>query len=214
MPDDGSAPLTPSGRTAHDWLSRELAKPAYADQRSLLQRLWDWAMDRLQDLVSGVGSALPLVVLIPLLLVIAAVVVFALTRLRGSHSARATPKRDGVLADIELTAEQLRHRAAQEESGGAHSAAFIDFFRALARRAEERALLTPQAGRTAHEVSAELGPYFPAQADELRSAAIHFDRVRYGGASATADDTQRMRLLDNAVEHARPMHAQHSRATP
>lgn len=213
MPGDGSPPLTPSGGTAHDWLSRELAKPAYADQRNLLQRLWDWAMDRLQDLVNGVGSALPLFVLIPLLLVIAGLVIFALTRLRSSRSVRATPKDDGVLADVELTADQLRRRATEAESDAAHSAAFIDFFRAIARRAEERALLIPQPGRTAHEVGAELAPYFPAQADGLRTAAIHFDSVRYGDASATAHEVEQIRSLDQAVEHARPMHAQHTRAT-
>lgn len=208
MPGDGSPPLTPTGGTARDWLTRELAKPAYADQRTLLQRLWDWAMDRLQDLLNGVGSALPVYVLIPLLLVIFGLAIFALTRLRGGDSTDAGPERDGVLTDIDLTADQLRRRAAQAASDGAHSASFVDYFRAVARRAEERALLIPQPGRTAHEVGAELAPYFPAQAAGLRAAATHFDEIRYGGATATSADVEQVRSLDQAVDHARPLHAQ------
>lgn len=208
MPSDGSPPLAPSGDVAHGWLTRELAKPAYADQRSLLQRLWDWAMDRLQDLLDGVGSALPLYVLIPLLLVIAGLVVFGLTRLRGNRSAKPTEQHRGVLTDVTLTADQLRHRAARSAADGAHSAAFVDYFRALARRAEERALLISQPGRTAHEVGAELAPFFPGQVDGLHAAATHFDLVRYGGVDATPDDVERIRSLDQAVEQARPQHPQ------
>nr|WP_246336553.1 DUF4129 domain-containing protein [Flexivirga oryzae] len=165
-------------------------------------------MDRLQDLVHGVGSALPVYVLIPLLVVVVGLVILALTRLRGSRSAGAPTEHDGVLTDVDLTADQLRRRAAQAAADGAPSAAFVDFFRAVARRAEERALLVPQPGRTAHEVGAELAPYFPAQADGLRAAASHFDAIRYGGVNATSQDVEQIRSLDQAVEHARPLHPQ------
>lgn len=203
---DGATPLDPSGGTAHGWLKRELAKPAYADQRSWLQRLWDWAKDRLDDLLQGVGGALPLYVLIPLLLVIVGIVVFALSRLGGRAARKQDSTGDGVLADVDLTAAQLRERAGRSSSEGAHSAAFVDHFRALTRRAEERALLVPQPGRTAREVGAELGPYFPAQMAALRSAATFFDQVRYGGAEAAANDVATIASLDRELDSARPQH--------
>ncbi|GAB3499633.1 DUF4129 domain-containing protein [Flexivirga lutea] len=207
MPGDGSSPLSPDGGTARGWLQRELAKPAYADQRSWVQRLWDWAMDRLHDLLNGLGSALPLYVLIPLLLVLVAIVVFGMSRL-GRRSHVPAPGADGgVLTGVDLSAAELRDRARRSAADGAHAAAFVDYFRALTRRGEERALLLAQPGRTAHEVGAELTPYFPARSDGIRAAAAFFDRVRYGGAGATADDVERIRTLDRELDQTRPQHA-------
>lgn len=200
------APLDPDGATAHDWLQRELAKPAYADQRTLVQRLWDWAIDRFNDVLHGVGGALPIFVLIPLLLALAAVVAFALTRFRAREHSMNASRAQGVLADVDLSAAQLRARAVRLAGDGAHSAAFLDFFRSITRRAEERTLLVLQPGRTAHEVGDELAPFFPAQGAAVRSAASLFDRVRYGGGSATSADVERVRALDHDLEHSRPQH--------
>lgn len=204
---DGASPLDPSGRTAHDWLQRELAKPAYADQRSWLQRLWDWATDRLNDLLHGVSGALPLAVLIPLLLAVVAIVVLGLTRLRSTGRRTGDSSGEGVLAGVELSAQSLRRRAGEAAGTGAYSAAFVDYFRALARQAEERALIIPQAGRTAHEVASELAPIFPVQCDGILSAATFFDRVRYGGAAATSADVARISALEQDIAHTRPHHA-------
>jgi len=203
---EGAPPLDPGGGTAHAWLQRELAKPAYADQRSWLQRLWDWATDRLNDLLQGVGSALPLYVLIPLLIVIIGIVVFALSRLRRGSVGKHRTGAAGVLTDVELTAQQLRDRASRSAAGGDHSAAFVDYFRAITRRAEERGLLLPLPGRTAHEVGTELGPYFPTQTAAIRSAATFFDQVRYGGTAASADDSYRIDALDRELDSTRPQH--------
>ncbi|WP_446665280.1 DUF4129 domain-containing protein [Flexivirga sp. B27] len=210
---DGGPPLDPSGGTAHDWLQRELSKPAYADQRSWLQRLWDWATDRLGDLLQGVGGALPLYVLIPLLLAIVAAVVFGLSRLQPRGAGRTEKSDEGVLTDVDLSAEQLRSRAERLASEGALSAAFIDHFRALTRRAEERALLLPQPGRTAHEVGTELAPHFPAQSDGIHSAAVFFDAVRYGGAEADVDDVARVSALDREIDRTRPHHPDSDRVS-
>jgi hypothetical protein len=187
-------------------MERELAKPAYADQRSWVQRLWDWAMDRLHDLLNNVGSALPLYTLIPLLLVLVAVIVFGMTRIRHRVVSARTAKTPGVLTDVELTGDQLRSRATGLAAEGAHSAAFVDIFRAIARRAEERALLVPRPGRTAHEVGAELAAYFPEQQAGIAQAAAYFDGVRYGDTTADADDVARIRTLDQTLETARPQH--------
>lgn len=213
MRGDGASPLDPSGGTAHDWLQRELAKPAYADQRSWLQRLWDWATDKLGDLLNGVGGALPLFVLIPLLLAVIAIVVFGLSRLGRRGAPATTGSEEGVLADVDLSADQLRSRAGQATDEGAFSAAFIDYFRALTRRAEERALLLPQPGRTAHEVGVELAPFFVAHERGILSAATFFDQVRYGGVDATAADVDRIRALDRELEGTRPQHPTEQRAT-
>lgn len=211
---DGAPPLSPSGGTAHDWLQRELSKPAYADQRSWLDRLWDWATDRLHDLLHGVGGALPLYVLIPLLLVIAALVILGATRLRRRGATTSDNADDGVLTDVDLSAEQLRQRAARSSQDGAHSAAFVDYFRAIARRAEERTLLLPRPGRTAHEVAFELSPYFPTYGAGIHSAARFFDSVRYGDTVAGVNDVAQLVALDRDLDGTRPHHAAALQVTP
>nr|WP_246242534.1 DUF4129 domain-containing protein [Flexivirga aerilata] len=144
--------------------------------------------------------------LLPALLLLAGVVTVALTQLRRRGRTKRAVEQAGVLADTTLTADQLRRRAEQAQSEGDLRSATLDLFRAIARAAEERALIVPRPGRTAHEVGAELSTFFPSQRDELRSAANLFDRVRYGGATATDDDATRMRALDAALTRTRPQH--------
>nr|WP_279672580.1 DUF4129 domain-containing protein [Flexivirga meconopsidis] len=171
-----------------------------------MQRLWDWATGKLDELLNGIGDALPLWVLLPALLVLVAVIIYALAHLRRRDRPGRATAAAGVLADTTLTAEQLRRRANHALSQGDSRSAVLDLFRAIARSAEERALVVPRPGRTAHEVGLELAPFFPGHHDALLASANLFDRVRYGGATATADDVAHVRSLDDELTRARPQH--------
>ncbi len=71
--------------------------------------------------------------------------------------------------------------------------------RAIARELEQRGVLDPRPGRTAAELSREAGAQLPALAEDLRNAASIFDRVWYGGRTATAADEELLRRLDSRV---------------
>ncbi|TWE12053.1 DUF4129 domain-containing protein [Rudaeicoccus suwonensis] len=200
-----TAPVNPGPTQARDLLRQELAKPVYADDRSLTQRIWDWATEHLHTLLTGVGETLPAYVLAPALLILVAVVVYAATRLRRRRARPAATPAVGVLHEVDLTAEQLRQRAADAEALGDHAGAAVDFFRALARQGEERALLPPSPARTAHETGVRMTEFFPQRSSELSWAADVFDRVRYGHRSVDAHDVARLRDLDEQIRRERPV---------
>ena len=200
-------PLSPSGQEARSALRRELAKAEYADRRNLVQRLWDWLQDRLNDLVAGAGGVLPVQVLVPLLLVLVLGVVIALSRLRRRHGTQARSDPTGVLHQVDLSAAQLRARAVQHQDRGEHAAAAVDAFRAIARGAEERALLLPRPGRTAHEVSVELTDFFPTAQQQLAQAAGIFDVVRYGAGTCSGPQVEQILALEDRLRSTQPRHA-------
>lgn len=200
-----NAPVNPGPAHARDLLRHELAKPVYADHRSLVQRIFDWATEHLHSLLTGVGGTLPAYVLVSVLLILVAVVLYAATRLRRRRTRPAETSAMGVLHGIDLSAEQLRQRATDAETRGDHAGAAVDFFRALARQGEERALLPPSPARTAHETGIRMAEFFPPQSTELSWAADIFDRVRYGHWSAGAHDVARLRDLDQQIGRERPV---------
>jgi hypothetical protein len=76
--------------------------------------------------------------------------------------------------------------------------------RAIVRSLEERAVLEPRPGRTADEAASEAGAALPDCAAGLRSAALLFDDVWYGGRPAGPEGDAALRELDDRVRSARP----------
>ena len=76
--------------------------------------------------------------------------------------------------------------------------------RAVVRSLEERAVLDERPGRTADEAAAEAGRALPGCAAGLRSAAVLFDEVWYGGRPAGPESYAALRDLDAQVQAARP----------
>lgn len=198
-------PLDPSADQARRWLRDELAKSQYHQADSLLQRVSDWLVQlwhRLTEPVLSGGSTLSTLALVVLIVLIGVLLGWIATRVRREPQRGARP--DGVLDDPTLMTGDYRRRAAEALLGGRFEDALLDSFRAIAASAGERTLLDEAPGRTAHEVSADLAPSFPAHAAALARSADTFDTIRYGGQRATRAQAEAMQQLDHGLARTTP----------
>lgn len=197
-------PLTPSGPQARELLRPELAKSEYHQPKSLLQTVLDWIGRQLGDLLSGSTGTLPAIAwLIGLLLVVLLAVLAAIGLRRGRVRARTTTDAE-VLGEQAVTAAELRRRATGHERDGDFGPAAIDYFRAIAVRGVERALVDPAPGLTAHDIALVLGRRFPGSGTDLFDAAASFDAILYGDQAADADICSRTRELEKHLADSRP----------
>jgi hypothetical protein len=195
--------LEPSPGQARSWLEEELRAATY-HQTPLLDRLWGWVMDRLDDLSARPGdlSGAPTVVTVVLGLLVAGLLLWVVPRVRRERSVRRSA--GAVLEDPRGTAAMYRERSARARATGRYVDAVIDSFRAIARDMSDRTLLDDRPGLTAHEVSVAVAAAFPSQAGELARAADLFDSVRYGSGTASPADADDVAALDAALAQARP----------
>ncbi|WP_240643884.1 DUF4129 domain-containing protein [Antribacter gilvus] len=198
-------PVDPDRDTATQWLRRELAKPDYQDDRSLLQRAWDWFFGLFEGVrVPDIGVP-PLQFTLILVGVIALVVLVAWW-IAGPVRLSRVRRAGGVVLDEDdaRTSAQMRAAADAAAAAGDWSSAVIERFRAVVRSLEERVIIDPRPGRTAQEAAADAGVRLPALADALRRGAGLFDDAEYGKLEATGNDDRVLRELDAAVTAARP----------
>lgn len=195
-------PVTPDTPTAREWLQDELTNPIYHQGPSLLERFLMW----LQELFAGTPAfGLPggwvALVLVVVIVGVAAVALYVSGPVRRNRRAQHAP----VLGlDDTRSADDLLAAAAQAASRGDFTTATLDTFRALARRSEERALLDPAPGRTAHEAAAVISLRLPQLARALAGAATAFDAIYYGKRPADAASYDQMRTLDATAAATRP----------
>ncbi len=209
--DDG-APLRPSSTEARRLLAHELSKPEYADHTPLLVRLMDAIGDLFKTLLADSVGSLPPVLIVVVVVVIAAIVALTVPRLRRRHGIAEAGT--ALLAGEPADSDTLRRRARTAAERGDLEAAYTDFYRAIARSAEERALLPDARGSTAMEVAASLGRYFPTEAASLRQAGATFDRVCYGRSRAQAADVRALEDLDRRLTATRPTHDREQAPAP
>lgn len=198
-------PVIPDRDEARRWAVEELSNPRYPDATpGWLEQMWRDFMDWLSSLDGGSGAgpniAVPLMVVLALVLIIAAIV-FVRPRL---NARRAKEAGDLYGNDRTVDAEGYRARAATAADGGNWPAAVVDQFRALVRSAEERDIIDARAGRTADEAAAQLGGVFGAAQAKLIAAAGVFDAVRYGDHPATRADYESVRQLDAELLALKP----------
>ncbi|MDJ0356454.1 DUF4129 domain-containing protein [Paenarthrobacter sp. PH39-S1] len=198
-------PVIPGGDEARRWAQEELSKKVYQDARPglaelILQRIVKFFRDLLNGL-SAINGNLGLVLLGLLVLVLAAIAVWLVRpRLNRKQVAAA----DLFENDVPLTAAEHRKLAAQAAGGGDYAGAVAEQFRALVRASEERAVLDPQPGRTADEVTARLVGAFAGHRDELLASAGLFNGVRYGKAVPAAADYDRLLALEQTLVKQTP----------
>jgi hypothetical protein len=199
-----SPPLDPSVEQARAWLARELSDSAYADDRSILQRVLDWISEQLNRLPEpgGLPSWVLPVVLAVLLGVLVAVL---LSTVRRDPSAPGRRRTGEVIDEPHLRADDYRARAAAALDAGDPSGAAADWFRALVAASQERTLLDDAPGRTAHEISLALATVFPTDAGALADAADLFDRVVYGRATVDVAAARGVARLDARQAGTRPV---------
>ena len=199
-----AGPLT--GREAGQRLARaELSKAIYHPHESLTQRVLNAIGDLLNDL-SQAGRAFPggwwaAVALAALLATIIAVVLSRIGPLARSRRAEGQL----MAGSGPLSAADHRLRAGAWPTRATTPAAIMERVRAIARELDDRAVLTPRAGRTANEMAEEAGAALPARGGcaarrgppvrrhLLRRAPRHAGRVRAGPASWTRGSARRCR---------------------
>ncbi len=198
-----AGPLT--GREAGQRLARaELSKAIYHPHEPLAQRILN-AIGHLLDDLSQAGRAFPggwwsAVALAALLAAIIAVVLSRtgpLARSRRAGGQLMTGSGPLSAADHRLLARRLA-------DAGDYAAATVEGVRAIARELDDRAVLTPRAGRTANEMAEEAAAALPAEAGALRSAALLFDDICYGDRPGTQAGYALIQALDTRISASAP----------
>jgi hypothetical protein len=199
-------PVVPDRDTAREWLMSELQRPEYAERESLLARLINWVLERLDEIewpaaLTTAGPQLAITIA-----VIAAVVIGIAWLVAGPVRLGRDRARSAKVLDSDDTrsAAELRASADAAAASGDWRTAAVERFRAVVRSLEERVIIDPRPGRTAQEAAGDAGERLPAQAARLRSGADLFDGVEYGDLVATAADDAALRELDAEVAAARP----------
>lgn len=202
----GQVPVDLSREEARDAARRELADPAYSqDDPGLLERVLIWVESELRELLARAAAATPggwqgLLVLVLLVVVIVAVVRYRL----GPLARRAARSRDDLFGTAELTADDHRRAADRAAARQDWAGAVRERLRAIIRDLEERDLLEPRPGRTAHEAARDAGGVLPELRQDLLRAATVFDDVWYGGRAATPAMHDSLSELDGRVARSRP----------
>ena len=196
-------PVTRDG--AREAARRELSKAVYQRERpSLVQRLLDASVSRLQDALNAASEAAPGGGwgLAALLLVLVALVVVIRLRLGPLARRSAAAEQPGFVP--QQNAAEHRRLAAEYAAEGNWAEAVRERMRAIVRDLEDRTVLEPRPARTADEVAAEAAAVLPEVAADLARAALAFDDVWYGGRPATAQTDALLRAVDSRVAAARP----------
>ncbi|UCM88381.1 DUF4129 domain-containing protein [Streptomyces marincola] len=205
--DEPGPPVVVDRGPAREDAERELSRQIYTEHEpGLFRRVWDWLWERLFGILEAAVFATPGGWLG--LLVIAAVVTALLIALRlrlGAVRHAAGGARTGaVFTDRPRTAAEHRTAAEEHARAARWEPAVRERMRAVVRSLEERDLLDPRPGRTAHEAAAEAARPMPGLAAPLRTAATAFDAVTYGGRSAAPADYDQLRDLDDRLARTRP----------
>jgi hypothetical protein len=194
------------GRDEAAQLAREeLAKQIYRDAGpGLVERLVRWLLEQAGRLLDGAAGVSPggYAGLVVVLLLVAAAVVAV--RLKVGPLGRRAAREEALFVGRTRTAAQHRAAADAHAAAGEWAEAVRERLRAVVRSLEERAVLDERPGRTADEAAADAGRALPSCAAGLRSAAVLFDEVWYGGRPARPESYAALRDLDAQVQAARP----------
>jgi hypothetical protein len=178
----------------------ELSKEMYHHGFSLPE----WIDHVIDDLLNGAAGAVGRTGLIVLAAVLAVAIVVVMS-LIGPVARTRSRGRSPLLAASRLSARDHRQQAERMAAAGDYTTAIIESVRAIAADLEERGVLPPRVGRTAHEFAAEAGRPLPEHAANLAAAAQLFDDVRYGEQAGTLAGYQQIRDLDAAIQATRPV---------
>lgn len=183
--------------------TRELSDPAYQQAApSWLDRALRWIVDRFEDLLNTVNQVVPGGIFGVIVLIALVVVVIVVIRSRAGRLSRTVG--GAVFSGKPLSATDHRRAAEEALARGDLAEAVRERFRAIARGLEERGVLDVRSGRTVDELARAAGARIPEYAKALRSAALMFDDVWYGGRAATHAGYQQLADLDLALDGVRP----------
>jgi hypothetical protein len=194
--------LFPDPDRARQWLGDELSRPDY--QESLIERFGRWVDDlrnSIDEATGKVGLMNPVLALV-LLVVLAGLLAFALSRLR--RNVAVPQKVSAVFTEARQTAEQHRRSAHAALEQRRWNDAVVESVRAIASGLVERGLVAEQADVTVHELSESAAALFPGLAVRLRRTGIVFDETRYGDRPADEDRAREAVSLEIEVSSHAP----------
>lgn len=167
-------------------------------------RTSDW-WDRIQiwvlkQFLGAAGSVRDAPVLWTILAVVLAVILFFVLRQRWSFGAPGVKKTTEFAGSEGLSLDQLRTRAQQSENNQEYDSAVLWWFRATAKIAAERDLVSDLRGMTATEVAKAISTKLPSAAADMLASADVFNRTSYGHAPATQQDAQLLRDCHQTID--------------
>ena len=191
-------PVDPEPPEAKQWLVDELSKPQYQAAKPTLfdqiaKAISDWFASLQIGSVEGppafgFGVLLVLVVVA----IVVAFLIFGVPRL--NRRSRVAGELFGE--DDDRSSADMRGDASAAASRGDYATAIAELFRALARGLAERTIVTVTPGTTARGFAGRAGVTFPLAADRLMAAADAFDGVRYLGHAGSAEEYERLVVLE------------------
>ena len=199
-------PVDPEPPEAKQWLVDELSKPQYQAAKPTLfdqiaKAISDWFASLQIGSVEG-PPAFGFGVLLVLVVVgvVVAFLIFGVPRL--NRRSRVAGELFGE--DDDRSSTDMRRDASAAASRGDYATAIAELFRALARGLAERTIVTVTPGTTARGFAGRAGVTFPLAADRLITAADAFDGVRYLGHAGSAEEYERLVVLEAELRTARP----------
>jgi len=178
---------------------RILARAEFGDQRSLLQRAWDWVFEQLDQFVGTLlGGSGGDVFGWAVVIVLAAVAAFFAVRFtRGVR--RDPASAPGVAGATRRPAEDWRADAEAQERAGDWRAALRCRYRALVADLAGAGLVEEVPGRTAGEYRRQVLTSVPDRAGDFAAATDLFEAAWYGNRPAGADEARQVAALDDVV---------------
>lgn len=180
-------PVVPDAEEARRWAEEELSRSIYHEQISwweaLMRRLMEALIRPLTTTSGSLGSFSGVVIMAALIILVIVIIVFA-SRLRRNQRAKVSAKQSAKLFTDDADSLTLFQRAEQAAARHDYTLAFLEYFRAIIRAADERALIHDRVGLTAQE-AAQLVSKLPAS-DPIGEFAATFDAASYGDEQLTA----------------------------
>lgn len=179
----------------------ELKRRQYDEaQPPLTVRVIEWVFNKVTELLNRTTASVPggRIGVVLILLLVAGIIAIVVVRLRPTFREHRSGELFGE--GHVLTADEHRTLAGEAAARGDFADAVRERLRAVVRQLEQRGVLDPRPGRTAAEISLEVGP---ALVQPLRRGATTFERIWYGGQVADASAYAVLVEVDRVVQDSR-----------
>lgn len=199
-----SIPWTPDDEDARRLLTERIDSYDVDDSLSIWERLIRWLNEALTLDVdpSGAGS-----IVIQVLLAIAVVVlIFLLIRYFRPSVSPGTSPEESQLVDPAIAADEYFDHAQRYLASGEMEQAYIHAYRAIVRRAQQRALVDVTPSTTATTFGWALGAVLPNHREAINEASAGFNQVVYGTTTPSREAVATTMQLAQTVQSAHPQH--------
>lgn len=187
-------PVVPDAEEARRWAEEELSRSIYHERTSwweeLIRRIFDLFIRPFSIEQPDMSAWSGLLIMALLLVTVIGIIVFA-SRLRRNQKSRTAQRESAQLFTDNADSSVLYQRSERARLAGNYTEAFLQYFRAVIRSADERALIHDRPGLTAQEAAHLVGQL--PQSDPIAGFANIFDAASYGDQDVSATQFQALR---------------------